>query len=249
MIGGALVILSYLIKRLSTTSGAELRAQLSGRGGHPRWRPSRDDLDELLEYALERLGEQLDATNGVLLLLEGGEWKGWAGFGLGVDARQVAARQADVPLAAQALRADAALSRDFTNGDPSPLAPLAAHARLTRARHSMRSLEREVGVPTTTGRRRASTAANRSPSPRPRPPRRRHRGQRAPHGRAQRGDATSTGARLEPRLSQSIDMAEVLEAVVKRLVGVLDMHACDIFEVDVDAAMRNRDLRDGALTP
>ena len=40
--------------------------------------------------------------------------------------------------------------------------------------------------------------------------------------------------------AQSIDMEEVLEAVVSRLVGVLDMHACDIYEVDVDAGvMRN----------
>ena len=40
--------------------------------------------------------------------------------------------------------------------------------------------------------------------------------------------------------AQSLDMDEVLEAVVTRLLGALDMHACDIYEVDVDAGvMRN----------
>ena len=40
--------------------------------------------------------------------------------------------------------------------------------------------------------------------------------------------------------AQSIDMDEVLEAVVTRLLGALDMHACDIYEVDVEAGvMRN----------
>ena len=100
--GVGLVVVAYLIKRLTTISEyAMLRAQLSeagadilasGRGA--------DDVDELLEYALERLGEQLDATGGVLLLLEDGVWRGRAGFGLGVDARELAADEADMPIAA-----------------------------------------------------------------------------------------------------------------------------------------------------
>ncbi|MGE5228724.1 MAG: GAF domain-containing SpoIIE family protein phosphatase [Deltaproteobacteria bacterium] len=246
MIGAALVMLSYLIKRLSTTTEyAELRAQLSEAGadilGGGR---SRDDLDELLEYALERLGEQLDAINGVLLLLEGGEWRGRAGFGLGVDARQVVARHADAPLAAQALRADAALSRDFTNGDPSPLAPLAAHVRLERVLVvPMRSLEREVGVLIYNRPQEAGEFSGEQVA--------------LAEGLARYVGVTVDNVRLMVELnsrrrdlelvrdssldfSQSIDMAEVLEAVVKRLVGVLDMHACDIFEVDVGAGvMRN----------
>ena len=49
--------------------------------------------------------------------------------------------------------------------------------------------------------------------------------------------------------AQSIDMDEVLEAVVTRLVGVLDMRACDIFEVDMDGGvMRNLvSYEDGAF--
>jgi serine phosphatase RsbU (regulator of sigma subunit) len=246
MIGAALVILSYLIGRLSTAiEYAVLRAQLSEAGadilGSGR---SGDDLDELLEYALERLGEQLDATNGILLLLENGEWEGRAGFGLGVDARRVVARYAELPLAAQALRIDAAVSRDFTGGDPSPLAPLAVHASLERALViPVRSLEREIGVlfynrPQDFGEYSGEQVA-------------------LAEGLARYIGVTVDNVRLMLELdrrhrdlelvrdssldfAQSIDMGEVLEAVVTRLVGALDMHACDIFEVDVDAGvMRN----------
>ena len=199
-------MLSYLIRRLSTTTDyAVLRAQLSEAGadilGGGR---SRDDLDELLEYALERLGEQLDATNGLLLLLEDGEWRGRAGFGLGVDARQVSARYADVPLAAQALRADAAVSRDFTSGDPSPLAPLAAHVRLERALVRAHELARARGrrarLQPPAGRGRLQRRADRARRG-PRPLHRRHRRQRAPHGRARHPPPRPRARpRLEPRL-------------------------------------------------
>ena len=246
LIGAALVLLSYLVRRLSTaTDYAMLRAQLSEAGadilGGGR---SRDDLDGLLEYALERLGEQLEATNGLLLLLEDGEWKGRAGFGLGVDARQVAVRYADVPLAVQALREDAAVSRDFSSGDPSPLAPLAARVRLERTLVlPMSSLEREVGVliynrPEDTGDYSGEQVT-------------------LAEGLARYIGVTVDNVRLMTELdtrrrdlelvrdssldfAQSLDMDEVLEAVVTRLVGALDMHACDIYEVDVDAGvMRN----------
>ena len=246
MIGVAFVMLSYLVKRLSTTTDyALLRAQLSEAGadilGSGR---SVDDLDELLEYALERLGEQLEATNGVLLLLDDGRWLGRAGFGLGVDARQVAALHAEMPLAGQALRTDTAVSRDFTDGDPSPLAPLAAHVRLERTLViPMRSLEREVGVlvfnrPQDMGEFSGEQVA-------------------LAEGLARYLGVTMDNVRLLFELNtrrrdlelvrdssldfaQSIDMDEVLEAVVTRLIGALDMHACDIFEVDVEAGvMRN----------
>ena len=246
MIGAALVMLSYLIRRLSTTMDyAELRAQLSEAGadilGSGR---SVDDLDELLEYALERLGEQLDATSGVLLLLERGDWLGRAGFGLGIDARRIAARYAELPMAAQALRADAAVSRDFTDGDPSPLTPLAVHVRLARTLViPMRSLEREVGVlffnrPQDEGEYSGEQVA-------------------LAEGLARYIGVTVDNVRLLFELdtrrrdlelvrdssldfAQSIDMEEVLEAVVTRLVGALGMHACDIYEVDVEGGvMRN----------
>src|SRR5450759_4595171 len=80
--GVSLIILAYLIRRLSTISDyATLRAHLSEAGADILTSGgTRDDLDELLQYALERLGEQLDATAGVLLLLEDGYWQGRAGW-------------------------------------------------------------------------------------------------------------------------------------------------------------------------
>ena len=244
MIGGALVILSYLIKRLSIISEySSLRAQLSEAGadilGSGR---SRDGLDQLLEYALERLGEQLDATSGVLLLLEdGGDWTGRAGFGLGVDARDVTARSVEVPLAGQALRSDSALSRDFTSADPTPLAPLAAHTRLERVLVlPMRALQREVGVMVYNRPQEAGEYSGEQVA--------------LAEGLARYVGVTVDNVRLMYELNtrrrdlelvrdssldfaQSIDMREVLEAVTTRLLGALDMHACDIYEVDLDGGI------------
>ena len=219
-----------------------LRAQLSEAGADILGSgPSRHDLDEFLEFALERLGEQLDATNGVLLLLEDGDWVGRAGFGLGLDAREVAARHADLPLLAQAVQTDSALIRDFAAADPSPLAPLTAHMKLERVLVvPMRSLEREVGAlvfnrPQETGeysREQIMLA----------------------EGLARYIGTTTDNVRLVSELNtrrrdlelvrdssldfaQSIDMDEVLEAVATRLVGALDMHTCEIYEVDVEAGV------------
>lgn len=243
IIGVALVMLSYLIRRLATTTEyAVLRAQLSEAGADILGgRRSGADLDELLEYALERLGEQLDATNGILLLLEKGEWRGRAGFGLGTDARLVVARFADVPLAEQALHADAALMRDFTEGDPSPLASLAARVRLERVLVlPMRSLEREVGVLVYNRPQDAGEYSSEQVS--------------LAEGIARYVGVTVDNVRLMFELNtrrrdlelvrdssldfaQSIDMDEVLEAVTTRLLDALDMSACEIHEVDLDAGV------------
>ncbi len=243
LIGLALVALSYVLKRLSTTTEyAVLRAQLSEAGadilGSGR---SRHDLDEFLEFALERLGEQMDATNGVLLLLEDGDWVGRAGFGLGLDARQVAARHGDLPLLAQAVQTDEALSHDFAAADPALLSPLAAYVKLERVLVvPMRSLEREVGA----------LVFNRPPETGEYS---REQVQLA-EGLAHYIGTTTDNVRLVSELNtrrrdlelvrdssldfaQSIDMDEVLEAVATRLVGALDMHACDIYEVDLEAGV------------
>jgi hypothetical protein len=124
--GFGLIILAYLIRRLSTISDyATLRAQLSEAGADILTSGgTRDDLDELLQYALERLGEQLDATAGVLLLLEDGYWQGRAGFGLGVDAREIAAEYGDMALSEEAMRTETTVARDLTDDDATP-GPLA----------------------------------------------------------------------------------------------------------------------------
>ena len=226
MIGGALVILSYLIKRLSTiTAYSVLRAQLSEAGadilGSGR---SRDDLDELLEYALERLGEQLDATSGVLLLLEDGNWVGRAGFGLGVDAREVVAlyRGGRARLAGAARRR-VPLPGFHRRRPRAAGAARGAYARLERvlrAAHARaRSRGRRHGLQPAAGRP-ATTAASRWRWPRASP---------AMWASRSTTCASCTSSNTRRRdlelvrdssldFAQSIDMDDVLEAVVTRLV-------------------------------
>jgi len=240
--GVGLIILAYLIRRLSTISDyASLRAQLSEAGADILTSGgTRDDLDELLEYALERLGEQLDATAGVLLLLEEGYWQGRAGFGLGVDAREIAAEYGDMALSAEAMRTETTVARDLTGGDPSP-GPLAARLRLERVLVvPMRALDREVGVlvynrPQASGdfsREQMSLAESVA----------RYLGVAVDNVRlmlelaAKRRDLELVrDSSLD--FAQSLDMTEVLEAVVTRLLDALGMHACDVYEVDQDAGI------------
>ncbi len=238
--GLSLIILAYLIRRLSTISDyATLRAQLSEAsadiltGGD-----ARDDLDELLQYALERLGEQLDATAGVLLLLEDGYWQGRAGFGLGVDAREIAAEYGDMVLSAEAMRTEMTVARDLTGGDPSP-GPLAARLRLERVLVvPMRALDREVGV-LVYNRAQASGAFDREQVSLAESVAR-YLGVAVDNVRlmlelgARRRDLELVrDSSLD--FAQSLDMTEVLQAVVTRLLDALGMHACDVYEVDQDA--------------
>jgi serine phosphatase RsbU (regulator of sigma subunit)/transcriptional regulator with GAF, ATPase, and Fis domain len=238
--GVGLIILAYLIRRLSTISDyATLRAQLSEAGADIITSGgTRDDLDVLLQYALERLGEQLDATAGVLLLLEDGYWQGRAGFGLGVDAREIAAEYGDMALSAEAMRTEATVARDLTGGDPTP-GPLAARLRLERVLVvPMRALDREVGVlvynrPQASGdfdRDQVSLAESVA----------RYLGVAVDNVRlmlelgAKRRDLELVrDSSLD--FAQSLDMTKVLEAVVVRLLDALRMHACDVYEVDQDA--------------
>lgn len=247
LVGAGLVVLSYLIRRMLTlTDYAELRAQLSEAGadilGSGR---SADELDELLEYALERLGEQLDATNGALLLLEDGDWLGRAGFGLGFDARELGARHQELPLAVRALREDVAFSRDLTHDGAAPLASLAAAVRLERVLVvPMRSLEREVGVLVFNRPQEAGEYSGEQVE--------------LAEGLARYIGVAVDNVRLLYELetrrrdlelvrdssldfAQSIDMQEVLKAVATRLTDVLGMRTCDIYEVDLEAGIL-RDL-------
>ena len=238
--GVGLILLAYLIRRLSMISDyATLRAQLSEAGADIlTGGGTRDDLDELLEYALERLGEQLDATGGVLLLLEGGQWIGRAGFGLGVDAREMVADYADMPLSGEAMRSKATLARDLTGSDVTP-GPLAARLRLEHVLFvPMRALEREIGVliynrPEASGdfdSEQVSLAETVA----------RYLAVALDNVRlmfelsAKRHDLELVrDSSLD--FAQSLDTSEVLEAIVARLLDALGMHACDLYEVDLDA--------------
>src|SRR5665647_1085558 len=193
----------YLVPLTLRAHLSEAGADILTSGG------TRDDLDELLQYALERLGEQLDATAGVLLFLEDGYWHGRAGFGLGVDAREIAAEYGDMALSAEAMRTETTVARDLTSGDPTP-GPLAARLRLERVLVvPMRA--RYLGVAVDNVRLMLELGAKR------------------------RDLELVRDSSLD--FAQSLDMTEVLEAVVTRLLDALDMHACDVYEVDEDAGV------------
>jgi serine phosphatase RsbU (regulator of sigma subunit) len=240
--GVGLIILAYLIRRLSTISDyAALRAHLSEAGADILTSGgTRDDLDELLEYALERIGEQLDATGGAVLLLEQGSWVGRAGFGLGVDAREIMAPYEGIPLAAEVLHGETAVVREL-DGHGAVLGPLSNLLRLERVLiMPMRALEREVGVMVYNRPQAVGIYSEEQVS--------------LAEGLARYLAVAVDNVRLMLELStkrrdlelvrdssldfaQSLDMTEVLEAVVSRLLDALGMHACDVYEVDEDAGV------------
>ncbi len=240
--GVGLVLLAYLIRRLSTISDhAALRAHLSEAGADILTSGgTRDDLDQLLQYALERLGEQLDATGGAVLLLEKGSWVGRAGFGLGLDAREIVAEYDELPLAVEVLRGDTGVVREL-EGRGSLLGPLFELLPLERVLIvPMRALEREVGVVVYNRPQVSGDYSGEQVS--------------LAEGLARYLGVAVDNVRLMLELStksrdlelvrdssldfaQSLDMTEVLEAVVSRLLDALAMHACDVYEVDEDAGV------------
>jgi len=238
--GLGLVLAAYLIRRLSTISDyAILRAQLAEAGADILTGGTRDDLDELLEYALERMAEQLGATGAAVLLLEDGAWRGRAGFGLGLDAGELHGAYDEAPLAAEVLRGDASLTRVFSASDAATLAPLTAHLRLESVLIvPIRALDHEIGVMVYNRPEVSADYADDQIT--------------AAEGVARYLGVAIDNVRLMSELStrrrdleivrdasldfaQSLDLAEVLEALVTRLLSALGMHACDVFEVDEDS--------------
>jgi len=243
MAGMGLLAMAYLLRRLTTISEyAMLRAQLSEAGADILVnRLGAEDLDELLEYALERLGEQLDATGGVLLLLEDGVWRGRAGFGLGVDAREIVAAEEAMPIVGGALQSEAAVVRDLPASELAGLGPLADLLHLERVLVvPLRSLERQLGA-IVYNRPRSSGDFD---------------GEQIllAEGTASYLAVALDNVRLMLELdgrrrdlelvrdssldfASSLDTAEVLRAVVERLITALRMDICDIYEVDQDAGL------------
>lgn len=238
LLGGlALVILSYLVERLTALSGyASTRAQLAeASAAIVRAGRTSADLDELLQFSLERMGEQVGAGAGVLLVLEDGHWEGRAGFGLGVDAREIRGERIELTLVDEALEAGRAVVRDVTPGQ-SGLALLATYARLERVLLvPVQAPDRDVGVIVLNRSRAGGDFADEQVD-------------------FVESSAKYVGVAIENvRLmmeaaarrrdlelvrdssldfAQSIDMNEVLEAIVARLLDALGMEACDVYEVD-----------------
>ena len=235
--GAGLVILAYLVERLTALSGyATTRAQLAEASADiARAGRSRTDLDDLLQYSVERMGEQIDANAGALLVLEAGVWHGRAGFGLDVDARELRGERIELTLVDEALKAGRAVVRDVTPGQ-SGLALLAPHARLERTLLvPVQAASRDVGVIVLNRPRANGEFTNEQID---------FVEQSAKYvgvaienvrlmseAAARRHDLELVrDSSLD--FAQSVDMNEVLEAIVVRLLDALGMEACDVYEVD-----------------
>ncbi|HSL96081.1 MAG TPA: GAF domain-containing SpoIIE family protein phosphatase [Thermoleophilia bacterium] len=240
--GGALVMLSYLLERVSLYSSyAIVRAQMAeATADIIGWAHDRDDLDEMLEYALERLGEQVDAVSGVLLLREDGAFAGAAGFGLGRDARAVRVAAQALPAAPEALAADRAVVRDATLAGDAFAGELAGFMSLERALVlPLKALDKDVGVVVLTRPRERGD----------------YREEQILFAEAVASDVAvaveNAGLMIELSgrrralelvrdasldFAQAVETSEIHEAVVMRLLTALDMDACDIYDVDVEHA-------------
>jgi len=237
--GGGLVLLAYLVERLTALSGyAITRAQLAEASADiVRAGRTRTDLEDLLQYSVERMGEQVGATAGVLFVLENHTWQGRAGFGLGVDASELRGERIELSLVDEALEAGRAVVREVSPGQ-SGVALLAPYARLERVLLvPVQAPDRDVGA-VVLNRPRASgefsdeqidfveSAAK-------------YVGVAIENVRL----VIEAGARRHDLelvrdssldFAQSVDMNEVLEAIVVRLLDALGMEACDVYEVDPD---------------
>ena len=236
--GSGLVVLAYLVERTTTFSNfAMVRAQLAEASsdivGMSR---NRADLDELLQYIVERAGEQIGALSGMLLQLDESTWRGRAGYGLGVDARELALPFAALPAAAQALEKDGAVIVD--NAVRQPGAPAAEVARFGFQRllvAPMIAFGRDIGV--LIFNRPADSGV--------------FGGEQVLFAEsvAQYAGVAYENVRLMSELEErrhdlelvrdssldiagSLDLKQVLEAAVRRLVDALDMDACDIFVLE-----------------
>jgi GAF domain-containing protein len=237
--GAGLVILAYLVERLTALSGyATTRAQLAEASADiARAGRTKTDLEELLQYSVERMGEQVEATAGALLVLEEGVWSGRAGFGLGTDATELSGERIELTLVDEALEAGRAVVREVSPGQ-SGLALLAPYARLERVLLvPVQAPDRDVGVVVLSRPRASGEFADEQID-------------------FVEGAAKYVGVAIENvRLmleaaarrhdlelvrdssldfAQSLDMNEVLEAIVVRLLDALGMEACDVYEVDPD---------------
>ncbi len=237
--GCGLVVLAYLIERLTALTGyASTRAQLAEASADiVRAGRTRTDLEDLLQYAVDRMGEQIGATAGALLVIEDRAWRGRAGFGLGVEAREIAGERAELTLVDEALDAGRAVVRDVSPGQ-SGLALLAPYVRLERVLLApVQAPDRDVGV-VILNRARASGEFSdeqidfvESSA--------KYVGVAIENvrlmldARARRHDLELVrDSSLD--FAQSLDMNEVLEAIVSRLLDALGMEACDVYEVDAD---------------
>ena len=97
--------LQHQVERVSRR--AVVRAELAeATAGIIELSNSRADLDEVVQYTVERVGAQVGADAGILLLLREGEWVGIAGYGRDAGARDTRAPYEGFALGIEALESD-----------------------------------------------------------------------------------------------------------------------------------------------
>jgi GAF domain-containing protein len=209
-----------------------MRRARGGDGRHHRAVEQRADLGEVVQYTVERVGAEVGADAGILLLLGEGEWVGLAGYGRNADARGMRSPYERFTLGVEALKSD----------EPVLLVDAASDERVRRDVVSGHDLGKLLVVPLRAfGQDMGVIVLNRPIGAEPLT-REQLRFVSAVAGHAA---VAIDNARLLSELenkrhdlslivesslsfASSLDLADVLQTVVMRLVEVLQVDECDI---------------------
>jgi GAF domain-containing protein len=197
---------------------------------------SRADLDEVVQYTVEHVGAQVGADAGILLLLREGEWIGLAGYGRDADARGmrspyerfalgVAALESDDPVLVADAAEDARVRTDVGSGHHLGkllVVPLRAFGEDL----GVIVLDRPAGAEPLTQEQLRFVSAVAG-----------HAAVAIDNARllseleAKRHDL-SLVVESSLSFSSSLDLGDVLQTVVSRLVEVLQVDECNIYVLE-----------------
>lgn len=222
---------------------AVIRAELAeATAGIIELSNGRGDLDELVQYTVERVGAQVGADGGILLLLREGEWVGLAGFGRESDPHGMRTPFERFPIGVEALEGrEPVLVVDADERVRPEIVP--GHDLGSLVVVPLRAFGQDVGVivlnrpasaePLTQEQLRFATAVAG------------HAAVAIDNARlmreleAKRHDL-SLVVESSLHFSSSLDLAAVLQSVVMRLVDVLDVDECNIYVIEDDGELIRR---------